>query len=58
MCARVYACFNMCVCVYSWLCECVVTGFVNVATLIYSSVMGHNASCLVHEVALESQNDP
>lgn len=37
---------------------CVAAGCVGIATLIYSSVMGHYASCIVYEVVPEFQTDP
>lgn len=40
------------------MCELVAAGCVGIATLVYSSVMGHYASCIVHEVVPEFQTDP
>lgn len=38
------------------MCELVAAGCVGIATLVYSSVLGHYASCIVYEV--EFQTDP
>lgn len=55
-------------CVSKWLClcvqefihalKCVQAVCVGIATLVYSCVMGHYASCIVYEVVPEFQTDP
>lgn len=54
--AGVYACISMCV--GACMCEFVAAECVGIATLIYSSVMGHYASCIVYEEVPEFQTDP
>lgn len=50
---------RVCVCIYvRFMCECVAAGCVGIVALIYSSVMGHYASCIVYEVVPEFQTDP
>lgn len=56
VCAGVYAHISMCA--GACMCECVVAGCVGIAGLIYSSVTGHYASCIVYEVVPEFQTDP
>lgn len=40
------------------MCERVAAECAGTATLVYSSVMGHYASCIVYEVVPEFQTDP
>lgn len=55
-CAGVQPCID--ICVGARMCEPVAAGCVGIATLVYSSVMGHYSSCIVHEVVPEFQTDP
>lgn len=52
VCGSVYVCAGAC------MCECVTAVCVGIVTLVYSSVMGHYASCIVYEVVPEFQTDP